>query len=140
MIKQARETGVITLHQRAELPLPWVHIDDVCEVLGAALTAPREQLGNSGVFAYNVTGPGYPTFARIADIIAAELPGTSVVAGAEPDAYDMNARTMSFAAAERDLGWTPHVTIETGVSDLVRSVEAADEQGFFARSNEQAQA
>lgn len=140
MIKQARETGVITLHQRAELPLPWVHIDDVCQVLGAALTAPRERLRNGGVFAYNVTGPGHPTFKRIADTIAAELPGTAVRSGNEPDAYDMNARTMSFAAAERDLGWTPHITIETGVAELVRSTETAVRGPVFARPAGQAQA
>lgn len=123
MIRQARDTGVITLHQRAELPLPWVHVGDVCQVLLAALAAPRENLSNGGTFAYNVTGPGHPTFARIADGIVTHLPGARVQTGDEPDAYDMNARTMSIAAAARDLGWTPQVTIEAGVAELMASAE-----------------
>ncbi len=121
MITAARTSGAITLHQRADQPLPWVHISDVCAVLEAALTAPRAGLGADGVFAYNVTGPGHPTFVQIAEAIAAELPGTIIESGDEPDAYDMNARSMSVAAAERDLGWTPQVTIEQGVADLVRA-------------------
>lgn len=120
MIGQARERGVITLPRRADLPLPWVHIGDVGDALAAALSAPRENLGGDGVLAYNITGPGRPTFTQIATAIVAALPGTTVEHGDEPDAYDMNARSMSVAAAARDLHWRPRITIEAGVADLVR--------------------
>ena len=122
MIRQAQDSGVVRLHRQADLPLPWVHIDDVCAVVDAALAAPRENLVNGGVHAYNVTGPGRPTFVEIADAVVAMLPGTRVETGDEPDAYDMNARSMSVQAAGVDLGWVPRVTVQEGVRDLVRSL------------------
>lgn len=122
MIEQAKSSGVIRLHTGADLPLPWVHIDDVCTVLDAAFSAPRKVLSNSGVRAYNVTGPGAPTFAEIARAVASEIGGCSIEQGDGPDAYVMNARTMSTAAAAADLGWTPTVSIQAGVADLVAAL------------------
>ncbi|WP_072802745.1 NAD-dependent epimerase/dehydratase family protein [Rhodococcoides yunnanense] len=119
MIGQATDSGVIVLHEGADLPLPWVHIDDVCTGLDAAFAAPREKVNNSGVHAYNVTGPGAPTFVGIAKAVASVVPGVSIEQGSGPDAYVMNARTMSTDGAATDLGWTPTVSIDDGVADLV---------------------
>lgn len=123
MIGQARDSGMIRLHRQADRPLPWVHVSDVCAAVAAALAAPRANLVNGGVRAYNVTGPGRPTFAEIAAAVVAALPGTVVEQGDEPDAYDMNARSMSIEAARSDLGWIPQVTVQDGVRDLVRATD-----------------
>jgi UDP-glucose 4-epimerase/UDP-glucuronate 4-epimerase len=119
MIHQALDTGTIVLDRDSDVPLPWVYVTDLVSAVRAALEAPRTRLRNEGTYAYNVTGPGFPTFSQIAATIAGAIPGTSIVQGDAPDKYGMNARTMSLAAIERDLGWKPQITIEDGVRFLV---------------------
>lgn len=119
MVRQAMDSGVVTLHQGADLPLPWVHVDDICTALDAAFAADRKCLDGNDIHAYNVTGPGQPTFEQIASAICSSIPGTRVEQGDEPDAYVMNARTMSTDAAATDLGWIPSVTVEKGVENLL---------------------
>lgn len=119
MILQALGPGTIELHRGSDLPLPWIYVDDVVAAVRAALAAQREQLANEGTHAFNVTGPGYPTFAEIAERITDLIPGTTVTQGDEPDAYAMNARKMSLDASERELDWVPQVAIDAGVAKLV---------------------
>jgi nucleoside-diphosphate-sugar epimerase len=119
MIDQAMDSGTIVLDRDSDVPLPWIYVTDVVSAVRTALDAPRESLRNEGTYAFNVTGPGFPTFGQIAGVIADAVPGTSIVQGDAPDKYGMNARTMSLAAVERHLGWKPQVTIEDGVRLLV---------------------
>jgi nucleoside-diphosphate-sugar epimerase len=119
MILQSIGSGTIELHQGSDLPLPWIYVDDVVAAVRAALAAQREQLANEGTHAFNVTGPGYPTLAEIAETVGELIPETAVTQGDEPDAYAMNARKMSLGASERSLGWVPTVTIDAGVARLV---------------------
>jgi UDP-glucose 4-epimerase/UDP-glucuronate 4-epimerase len=121
MIHQAMDSGTIVLDRDSDVPLPWIYVTDVISAVRTALDAPRASLRNEGTYAFNLTGPGFPTFRQIAATIADAIPGTSVVQGDDLDKYGMNARTMSLTAIERELGWKPHVTIDDGVRLLLDS-------------------
>ena len=122
MLKAALSGEPIVLDRGSEIPLPWVYIDDVCSAIRIGLEAPRERIGERDTLAYNVTGPGYPTFREIARLIQGLVPGAVVREGDDPDKYAMNARKMSLTAIERDLGWEPRVTMGEGVDLLYKAL------------------
>ena len=119
MITEARTSGTITLDRDNTLPLPWIYVDDLSAAIAAAMAAPRDVLYNQGTYAFNITGPGRPTFAEIAEIVASRIPGTTIGHGNEPDRYAMNARTMSITAAAELLDWHPLIGIESGIAKLL---------------------
>jgi UDP-glucose 4-epimerase len=120
MVKAALDSEPIPLDHGCDLPLPWVSIDDVGQAVRRALEAPKQNLREADTLAYNVTGPGYPTFRDIARIIQQLVPGANTRETGEPDQYAMNARKMSLMAIQRDLGWEPRVSIEDGVRLLFK--------------------
>ncbi|AGA24521.1 NAD-dependent epimerase/dehydratase family protein [Singulisphaera acidiphila] len=124
MLKSALEGKPIVLDRDCDIPLPWVYIDDLCAALQTTLEAPRASIGEADTLAYNVSGPGYPTFREIAGIVQELVPGTTVREGDAPDKYAMNARKMSLTAIKRDLGWEPRVTVRDGVAALHKSLIA----------------
>ena len=125
MLLAAKAGEPITLDDGSDVPLPWVHIDDVVAAIRATLAAPKANLRETDTWAYNVTGPGTPTFRAMATVVRELVPGATVRDTGGPDAYEMNARTMSVAAAGRDLGWVPRV----GIADGIRSLFAAMGRG-----------
>jgi UDP-glucose 4-epimerase len=122
MVKCALAGEPIPLERGCDVPLPWVYIDDLCAAVQSALLAPRQNLREADTLAYNVTGPGYPTFRDIARIIQKLVPGATVKETGEPDPYAMNARKMSLAASKRDLGWEPRIDIADGVHALFEAL------------------
>jgi UDP-glucose 4-epimerase/UDP-glucuronate 4-epimerase len=122
-IRAALAGQPIPLDQASDFPLPWVHIEDVCSAIITALTVPREKIRDRDTLAYNVTGPGYPTFRQIAAVVQSLVPGSTVKEQDTPDAYAMNARTMALAAIKKDLGWEPTTTIEAGVRSLFETMK-----------------
>ncbi len=66
MIKAALSREPIPLDRGCDVPLPWVYIDDVCATIETALSVPRAKIQETDTLAYNVTGPGFPTFSEIA--------------------------------------------------------------------------
>lgn len=122
MIKAAITGVPMVLAEGCDIPLPWVHIDDVCSAFLASLEAPRDRIHEIDTLAYNVNGPKYPTLREIAKIIQDLVPGASTIERDYPDPYAMNARKMSIAAIERDLGWKPVVSIAEGVRSLYKAL------------------
>jgi nucleoside-diphosphate-sugar epimerase len=122
MLKAALAREPILLDNGSDVPLPWIYIDDLCAALRAALDAPRASLREADTLAYNVTGPGYPTFRQIAHIVRKLVPGATIRETGESDKYAMNARKMSLSAIQRDLGWTPRIGIEEGVKLLHKAL------------------
>ncbi len=118
MLKHALAGKPIPLDRGSDVPLPWIYIDDLCNALITILGAPKANLRETDTLAYNVTGPGYPTFREIAQIIQKLVPDATIRETGEPDKYAMNARKMSLSASKRDLGWEPQVSIENGVKLL----------------------
>jgi nucleoside-diphosphate-sugar epimerase len=122
MVKAALAGEPIPLDRGCDVPLPWVYIDDLCGAVRSALDAPRGNLREADTLAYNVTGPGYPTFRDIARVIQKLVPRATTRDTGEPDQYAMNARKMSLTAIKRDLGWEPRVSIEDGVNRLFQAL------------------
>jgi nucleoside-diphosphate-sugar epimerase len=122
MLQAACAGQPIPLDRGCDVPLPWVHIDDIITAMHTALTVPRERFTSGDLLAYNVTGPGYPTFREIAGIVQQLVPGARLTETGEPDKYAMNARKMSLAASKRDLGWEPRVGIAQGVRSLFETL------------------
>jgi len=121
MIRSALNREPILLDQGCDTPLPWVYIDDICSSLRCALEVPTAAIRDRATLAYNVTGPGYPTFREIAGIVQQLAPGAVVKESGEPDKYAMNARKMSLSAIARDLAWEPRITIAEGVRLLFKA-------------------
>ena len=121
MLQAARAGQPIPLDCGAEVPLPWVHIDDLIAALHTALTVPRARFASGDLLAYNVTGPGYPTFREIAGIVQQLIPGVALKETGESDKYAMNARKMSLEASKRNLGWEPRIGIAEGVRSLLEA-------------------
>jgi len=121
IIKAALAGEPILLDDGSDAPLPFVHVDDVCSAIIAALDASKANVQRTDALAYNVTGPGYPTFAQIASVVQALTPEAGVKNTGESDKYAMNARKMSLLAIKRDLGWEPKVYIEEGVRSLYQA-------------------
>lgn len=121
MFKAALAGEPITLDAGCDVPLPWVYVDDVCSAIQTALTMPRASIRETDALAYNVTGPGYPTFRQIAQLVQEHVPTATIRETSDPDKYAMNARKMSLAASERDLSWSPQVDIRCGVELLFQS-------------------
>ena len=111
----------IVLDAGCDVPLPWVYVDDVCFALQRALSVPRDRIREVDTLAYNVTGPGFPTFREIAELVKEHVATATIRPTSDADKYAMNARKMSLAAIERDLGWTPQVDIRQGVKLLFES-------------------
>ena len=122
MIKSALKKEPILLDRGCDVPLPWVYVDDVSSALRIALDVPKDRIREKDTLAYNVSGPGYPTFRQIAGLVQELVPGAVVRESGAPDVYAMNARKMSLAAIKRDLGWEPRVGIANGVRLLYRAL------------------
>jgi nucleoside-diphosphate-sugar epimerase len=123
MIKAALSRQPIVLDRGCDVPLPWIYIDDLCAAIEATLKAPRAEIQETDTLAYNVTGPGYPTFREIAQVVKQLAPDAVVRETEDPDKYAMNARKMSLAAIARDLSWKPRVTIPDGVRFLFQFLQ-----------------
>lgn len=126
MVKAALAGDPIPVDDDSEVPLPWVYIDDLCSALIACLDSPKDAIREVDTLAYNVTGPGFPTFREMAAVIQQLVPGSTIHDTGEPDKYAMNARKMSISAIQRDLGWTPQVGIQDGVKRLFEAIRRDD--------------
>lgn len=90
----------------------YVHVEDAARALVLAADAdgplPRR--------AYTITGGTYATLGEIAGIVAATFPGADIEVAPGPDPVDDRQARFDIAAAERDLGYRPEVTLEAGIT------------------------
>jgi len=88
----------------------YVHVDDIAEALTALLRAERIERR-----AYNLSGGDYRPFGEIVELISELCPGADAVVEDTPDPEDPHMGPLSIAAIERDLGWTPKLSLADGL-------------------------
>lgn len=120
MLKSALAGGPIVLARGADLPLPWIYIDDVCFAIDKVLSLPKQGFKDVEALAYNLAGPGSASLKEIAQIVQALVPKAVIQESTERDIYAGNPRRIDISAVQRDLGWEPKVTIAEGVRSLYK--------------------
>jgi UDP-glucuronate 4-epimerase len=88
----------------------YIHADDAAAALIGALDAP-----SLGQRAYNVTGDDFRTMGEAADLVREILPQADIALGAGPEPGDDVQQRFDIAAARRDLGYVPAVSLEQGI-------------------------
>lgn len=91
-------------------PRQYVHIDDVCDAMIAALDQP-----NLPQQAYNITGGSWLTLSEVAEAVMKVIPGARVEVALGDDPGDMWQARFDISAAERDLGYRPKISLEEGI-------------------------
>jgi nucleoside-diphosphate-sugar epimerase len=89
----------------------YINIEDVASALTLALD--REGLPQP---AYNITGGINPTLEEVAAVVAAHVPGARAELGGERHPFDRPVGLLDIAAARRDLGYAPQVSLADGVA------------------------
>jgi len=109
MIKAALTAQPFRLESGGDHRFHWVYIDDVATAaMLAADCGPREQS------IFNIGGGGHWSLFDAAEVIRTVVPGAEIVLGGGHWYLDRQG-PWSGTAAERDLGFTPSVTLEQGV-------------------------
>lgn len=88
----------------------YVHVDDVADAIMLALDAP--ELGQR---AYTITGDSYLTLSEVAATVRKVLPQADIGMEAGRDPIDDVQARFDIAAAARDLGYRPRISLEDGV-------------------------
>ena len=93
-----------------DFPRQYVHVDDAA---GALVTAfDRVNLPRR---VYTVTGGTFQTLGQIADLVRTILPRADIELGAGADPVDDVQQAFDISAAERDLGYAPRHTLDSGL-------------------------
>ncbi|CAN7723681.1 NAD(P)-dependent oxidoreductase [Rhizobium sp. LjRoot98] len=102
----------------------YVHVSDAASAIVLALNATE-----TSRFTYNVTGGEGDTVGGIVSLIATYIPGFTASIGAQRDPGEDIHPLFSIAAAKRDLGYCPKVSLAHGIRDLIETVKANNLQG-----------
>lgn len=121
MLVDAIEGRPTDVEWGADFPRQYIHVDDAAAALVSAVDAP-----SVGQRAYNVTGGSYQTLSETADVVRRVLPQAEIRLGNGDDPSDDVQHRFDITAAERDLGYVPAVSLETGIR---RFAEAMKTQG-----------
>ena len=99
-------------------PRQFVHIDDVADAVGAAISS--QSVGR----AFNVSDGERRTLDEVARLVAALLPGAriTVAEGDAPD--DERLGPLALIAAARHLGWRPRTTLDAGIRSYAQHLAA----------------
>jgi UDP-glucuronate 4-epimerase len=88
----------------------FIHVEDAARALVTALRTPRLPRQT-----YNVTGGTYLTLGQIGDIVRRVLPQADIALGEGPDPVDDRQHRFDVSAVQRDLRFTPEISLEQGV-------------------------
>ncbi|HLI10330.1 MAG TPA: NAD(P)-dependent oxidoreductase [Alphaproteobacteria bacterium] len=89
----------------------YVNVEDVVSAIVAALD--RKNLPQA---AYNISGGINPTLEEVAKAVAAAVPEAHVEFGSEAHPFDQPIGPLDIAAAKRDLGYVPRVSLVDGIA------------------------
>nr|WP_280136983.1 MULTISPECIES: NAD(P)-dependent oxidoreductase [unclassified Rhizobium] len=102
----------------------YIHVSDAARAIVLALNATETPR-----FTYNVTGGEAETVGGIAQIVATFIPGFTPSIGAERDPGEDTHPVFSLAAAKRDFGYSPEVSLAHGIRDMIEAVRANNFHG-----------
>jgi nucleoside-diphosphate-sugar epimerase len=111
MLWHARAGEPFRLPFGADQHRQYVHVEDVARALILALDAPPTTQR-----AYNVNGSGCVTLGEIAGIVRRLVPGAVIDIGPGADPTDDRQHAFDLSAAARDLGFSPRIGLEDGIS------------------------
>lgn len=107
-----------------DFPRQYIHIDDAADAMVAALD--RTDLPQQ---AYNISGGSWLTLAEIAQAVARVVPGARITVAPGDDPGDVRQERFDIAAAERDLGFVPRISLEDGVASYLEWLKANGSAG-----------
>ena len=102
-----------------DFPRQYIHLDDAADSLVAALDRP-----NLPQQAYNISGGNWLTLSEVADTVMRAVPGAKVEVAAGDDPGDIRQERFDLAAAARDLGYRPQISLEDGVKSYLSWLKA----------------
>jgi nucleoside-diphosphate-sugar epimerase len=123
LVGHAVTTGHVLLQSDGTPWRPLVHIRDIIDAIGAALSAPRDAVHNE---AFNIgkSGENY-RIREVADLVTDVVPGCTVAFAPGASADTRNYR-VDFTKAEGRLpGFRPTWTLRAGIEELYRAYTAA---------------
>jgi nucleoside-diphosphate-sugar epimerase len=88
----------------------FIHVEDAARALITAFDQPNLPRNT-----YNVTGGSYLTFPEIADAVRAVLPSADISIAEGDDPVDDRQTQFDIGAAERDLGFSPRISLADGI-------------------------
>lgn len=102
-----------------DFPRQYIHLDDATDAMVAALDRP-----NLPQQAYNISGGNWSTLSEVAQTVMKAVPGARVEVAPGDDPGDMHQERFDISAAERDLGYTPKISLEDGVKSYLGWLKA----------------
>ena len=103
----------------------FLHVDDAARALVLALQTPPLPRR-----VYTITGERYLTLGELAGIVRNLLPGADIALEPGPDPLDDDQAQFDTAAARRDLGFIPAISLEDGISGYVEWLDARRDGAF----------
>jgi len=99
-------------------PRQWVHVDDVAAGLLLALDveAPSSRT-------FNISAGVNPTIDEAAAIIRERIPSADITLDEGADPEDVTLGRLSIAAAQRELGYAPEVSLRQGIERLLDAIQ-----------------
>jgi UDP-glucose 4-epimerase len=119
-LDQARAGEPITVEGDGEQTRDFVHVDDVVQANLRAATA--DTIGTS----YNIGTGSNITIRELAETIQAVIETDSEIVHTDPRPGDIERSEADISKAQDELGYTPTVTVEDGLSQLVSSQRSSD--------------
>ena len=104
----------------------YIYVDDAARALVAAL-----RHGQTQQDVYNVTGGTWVTLAQVADVVRSVFPEACISLAPGPDPVDDEQSEFDIGAARADLGYTPEVSLASGVrlyADWLKESQRLDEE------------
>ena len=103
----------------------FLHVDDAARALVLALQAPPLPRR-----VYTITGERHLTLGELAGIVRDLLPGADIALEPGPDPLDDDQAQFDTAAARRDLGFMPAISLEDGIRGYAEWLDARRDGSF----------
>ncbi len=114
MIVDALSNQPTRLPYGAGFPRQFVHVADVADAVGAALSTSR-----GAPSAYNLTDGSRYLLDELAKLVSDRLPSARINLASGPDPDDVICGRLDISAAKADLAWQPKIDLPTGIDQMI---------------------